>query len=89
MKVLRGGGYCNHNVRISKGKLKFVKLLEYIKSIEQKIAEDDAFEVLHCDDNAPTECQLTDAEICSMMLMNSQTSVSDSEGRAKKKTQGR
>ncbi|GBM15956.1 hypothetical protein AVEN_270622-1 [Araneus ventricosus] len=46
---------------------------------EQEIAEDDAFEVLHCDDKAPTECQLTDAEICSVVLMNSQTSVSDSE----------
>ncbi|GBN19543.1 hypothetical protein AVEN_124235-1, partial [Araneus ventricosus] len=45
----------------------------------QEIAEDDAFEVLHCDDKAPTECQLTDAEICSMMSMNSQTLVSDSE----------
>ncbi|GBL93260.1 hypothetical protein AVEN_42694-1 [Araneus ventricosus] len=54
-------------------------LLEYIKSIEQEIAEDDAFEVLHCDDKAPTECQFTDAEICRMVLMNSQTPVSDSE----------
>ncbi|GBM69768.1 hypothetical protein AVEN_97287-1 [Araneus ventricosus] len=34
---------------------------------------------LHCDDKAPTVCQLTDAEICSMVLMNSNTSVSDSE----------
>ncbi|GBM32216.1 Thioredoxin-like protein 4A [Araneus ventricosus] len=34
---------------------------------------------MHCDDKAPTECQLTDAEICSMVLMSSQTSVSDSE----------
>ncbi|GBM74336.1 Phosphatidylinositol 4-phosphate 5-kinase type-1 alpha [Araneus ventricosus] len=66
-------------VRISKEKLKFLNYFEYIKSIEQEIAEDDAFEVLHCDDKAPTECQLTDAEICSMVLMNSQTSVSDSE----------
>ncbi|GBN88491.1 hypothetical protein AVEN_251620-2-1, partial [Araneus ventricosus] len=45
----------------------------------QEIAEDDAFEVLHCDDKAPTECRLTNAEICSMVLMKSQTSVSDSE----------
>ncbi|GBO29802.1 hypothetical protein AVEN_9062-1, partial [Araneus ventricosus] len=45
----------------------------------QEIAEDDAFEVPHCDNKAPTECQLTDAEICSMVLMNSQTSVSDSK----------
>ncbi|GBM66901.1 hypothetical protein AVEN_263958-1 [Araneus ventricosus] len=45
----------------------------------QEIAEDDAFEILHCDDKAPTVCQLTDAEICSMVLMNSNTSVSDSE----------
>ncbi|GBN94727.1 hypothetical protein AVEN_261375-1 [Araneus ventricosus] len=29
--------------------------------------------------NRPTECQLTDAEICSMVLMNTQASVSDSE----------
>ncbi|GBM92675.1 hypothetical protein AVEN_251404-1 [Araneus ventricosus] len=46
---------------------------------EQEIAEDDAFEVLHCDGKAPTVCQLIDAEICSMVLTNSQTSVSDSE----------
>ncbi|GBN70849.1 hypothetical protein AVEN_228612-1 [Araneus ventricosus] len=77
--IAGGGGVCNPNVRISKEKLKFLELLEYIKSIEQEIAEDDAFEVLHFDDKAPTECQLTDAEICSMVLMNSQTSVSDSE----------
>ncbi|GBN21796.1 hypothetical protein AVEN_134251-1 [Araneus ventricosus] len=55
------------------------ELLEYDKSKGQEIAEDDAFEVLHCDDKAPTVCQLTDAEICSMVLMNSKTSVSDSE----------
>ncbi|GBO41367.1 hypothetical protein AVEN_17302-1 [Araneus ventricosus] len=67
------------NVRISKRKAEIFELLEYIKSVEQEIAEDDAFEVLHCDDKAPTECQLTDAEICSMVSMNSQTSVSDSE----------
>ncbi|GBO26725.1 hypothetical protein AVEN_263021-1 [Araneus ventricosus] len=74
-----GGGYCNPNVRISKEKLKFLNYFEHIKSIEQEIAEDEPFEALHCDDKAPTECQLTDAEICSMVLMNSQTSVSDSE----------
>ncbi|GBM03763.1 hypothetical protein AVEN_134975-1 [Araneus ventricosus] len=51
----------------------------YVKSRGQEIAKDDAFEVLHCDDKAPTVCQLTDAEICSMVLMNSNTSVSDSE----------
>ncbi|GBM21055.1 hypothetical protein AVEN_5768-1 [Araneus ventricosus] len=66
-------------------KAEIFELLEYIKSIEE-IAEDDAFEVLHCDDKAPTECQLTDAEICSMVLMNSQTSVSDSE-ESKEETQ--
>ncbi|GBL96369.1 hypothetical protein AVEN_57156-1 [Araneus ventricosus] len=64
-----GGGYCNPNVKISKEKLTFLNYFEYIKSIEQEIAEDET----------PTECQLTDAEICSMVLMNSQTSVSDSE----------
>ncbi|GBM33177.1 hypothetical protein AVEN_83685-1 [Araneus ventricosus] len=75
-----GGGYCNPNVRISKEKLKFLNYFEYIKSIEQEIAEDDdKAPLLHCDDKAPTECQLTDAEICSMVLMNSQTSVSDNE----------
>ncbi|GBM25504.1 hypothetical protein AVEN_62257-1 [Araneus ventricosus] len=73
------GGYCNPNVRISKEKLKFLNYFEYIKSIEQEIAEDDAFEVLHCDNKAPAECQLTDVEICSMVLMNSQTSLSGSE----------
>ncbi|GBM28736.1 hypothetical protein AVEN_54514-1 [Araneus ventricosus] len=57
-----------------------IELLEYFKSRGQEIAEDDGFEVLHCDDNAPTVCQLTDAEICSMVLMNSKTSVSESEG---------
>ncbi|GBN33645.1 hypothetical protein AVEN_206155-1 [Araneus ventricosus] len=49
------------------------------RPVKQEIAEDDAFEVLHCDDKAPTQCQLTNAEICSMVLMNSQPSVSDSE----------
>ncbi|GBM09790.1 hypothetical protein AVEN_101826-1 [Araneus ventricosus] len=33
----------------------------------------------YCTATIKTECQLTDAEICSMVLMNSQTSVSDSE----------
>ncbi|GBL78880.1 hypothetical protein AVEN_48861-1 [Araneus ventricosus] len=33
----------------------------------------------YCIATTPTECQLTDAEICSMVLINSQTSVSDSE----------
>ncbi|GBM28505.1 Transcription initiation factor IIB, partial [Araneus ventricosus] len=48
----------------------------------QEIVEDDAFEVLNCDDKALTECQFTDAEMCSLLvLMNSQTSVSDSEER--------
>ncbi|GBM39534.1 hypothetical protein AVEN_124637-1, partial [Araneus ventricosus] len=45
------------------------KRLEYVKSRGQEIAEDEAFEVLHCDDNAPTACQLTEAEICSMVLI--------------------
>ncbi|GBM03886.1 5-aminolevulinate synthase, nonspecific, mitochondrial [Araneus ventricosus] len=45
------------------------------KSRGQEIAEDDAFEVLHCGDKAPTVCQLTDAEIYSMVLMNSKTSI--------------
>ncbi|GBM55152.1 hypothetical protein AVEN_225938-1 [Araneus ventricosus] len=73
---------CNEGIVIlmlgsRKKKLKFLNYFEYIKSIEQEIAEDDAFEVLHCGDKASTECQLMDAEICSMVLMNSQTSVSD------------
>ncbi|GBN30971.1 hypothetical protein AVEN_43161-1, partial [Araneus ventricosus] len=67
-------------------KAEIFELLEYIKSIEQEIAEDDAFEVLHCDDKAPTERQFTDAEICSMVLTNSQTPVSDSE-ESKEETQ--
>ncbi|GBL91385.1 hypothetical protein AVEN_136903-1 [Araneus ventricosus] len=66
-------------ILISTLKRKINELLEYDKSRGQEIAEDDAFEVLHCDDKAPTVCQLTNAEICSMMLMNSRTSVSDSE----------
>ncbi|GBN04778.1 hypothetical protein AVEN_120878-1 [Araneus ventricosus] len=41
-------------------------------------SQESAEEVLHCDNKAPTVCQLTDAEICSMAL-NSKTSVSDSE----------
>ncbi|GBN23261.1 hypothetical protein AVEN_49880-1 [Araneus ventricosus] len=65
--------------QISKEKAEIFELLEYVKSRGQEIAEDDAFEVLHCDDKAPTVCQLTDAEICSMVLMNSNTLVSDSE----------
>ncbi|GBM93705.1 hypothetical protein AVEN_74422-1 [Araneus ventricosus] len=62
--------------RISKEKAEFFELLEYVKSREQEI---DAFEVLHCNDEAPTVCQLTDAKICSMVLMNPKTSASDSE----------
>ncbi|GBO25498.1 hypothetical protein AVEN_264046-1 [Araneus ventricosus] len=73
MKKKRGYGF-----QISKEKKNF-ELLDYDKSKGQEIDEDYAFEVLHCDDKAPTVCQLSDAEICSMVLMNSKTSVSDSE----------
>ncbi|GBM94744.1 hypothetical protein AVEN_66038-1 [Araneus ventricosus] len=77
--IEHNGSCSDDGLTISKEKLKFLNYFEYIQSIEQEIAEDDAFEVLNCDDKGPTECQLTDAEICSMVLMNSQTSVSDSE----------
>ncbi|GBM41169.1 hypothetical protein AVEN_35742-1 [Araneus ventricosus] len=60
-------------------KLNFFELLEYVKSRGQEIAEVDAFEVLHCNDEALTVCQLTDAEICSMVLVNPKTLVFDSE----------
>ncbi|GBN86038.1 hypothetical protein AVEN_156694-1 [Araneus ventricosus] len=60
-------------------KKKNFELLDYDKRRGQEITEDDAFEVLHCDDKAPTVCQLTDADICSMVSMNSKTLVSDSE----------
>ncbi|GBN67106.1 hypothetical protein AVEN_121608-1 [Araneus ventricosus] len=53
---------------------------ENVKSRGQEIAEDDAFEVLHCDDKAPAVCQSTDAEICSMVLMNSNTSGTTQSG---------
>ncbi|GBM68424.1 hypothetical protein AVEN_216889-1 [Araneus ventricosus] len=65
--------------QISKEKAEIFVLLEYVKSRGQEITEDDAFEVLHCDDKALTVGQLTDAEICSMVLMNFKTLVSDSE----------
>ncbi|GBN15773.1 hypothetical protein AVEN_149219-1 [Araneus ventricosus] len=65
--------------RSLKKKGKKIELLDYDKSRGQEIAEYDAFEVLQGDDKTTTVCQLTDAEICSMVLMNSKTSVSDSE----------
>ncbi|GBM38003.1 hypothetical protein AVEN_206839-1 [Araneus ventricosus] len=65
--------------QISKEKAEFFELLEHVKSRGQEIAEDDAFEVLHCNDEAPTVCQLTAAQICNMVLMNPKTSVSDSK----------
>ncbi|GBM47834.1 hypothetical protein AVEN_249052-1, partial [Araneus ventricosus] len=43
------------------------ELLDYNKSRLQEIAEDDAFEELHCNDKALTMYQLADAEICSMV----------------------
>ncbi|GBO15383.1 hypothetical protein AVEN_168513-1 [Araneus ventricosus] len=78
-----GGGYCNESQSYQ---AEIFELLEYVKSRGQEIAEDDAFDVLHCDDKAPTVCQLIDAKICSMVLMNSKTSVSDSE-ESKEETQ--
>ncbi|GBM82032.1 hypothetical protein AVEN_74033-1 [Araneus ventricosus] len=58
--------------RSQKKKLKF---LNYLSTSSQEIAEAEAFEVLHCDDKALTVSQLTDAEICSMVLMNSKTLI--------------
>ncbi|GBM98028.1 hypothetical protein AVEN_151119-1 [Araneus ventricosus] len=79
-------GYCNESrsynfkgFQISKEKSEIFELHEYVKSRGQEIAKDDTFQVLHCDDEALSVCQLTNAKICSMVLMNSRTSISDSE----------
>ncbi|GBM16706.1 hypothetical protein AVEN_217972-1 [Araneus ventricosus] len=52
---------------------KKLKLLNYLSTSIKgtRYCRDYTFEVLHCEDKAPTVCQLTDAEICSMVLMNS------------------
>ncbi|GBL79939.1 hypothetical protein AVEN_28980-1 [Araneus ventricosus] len=41
--------------QISKEKAEIFELIEEVKSRGHEIAEDDPFEVLHCDDNAPIQ----------------------------------
>ncbi|GBL75549.1 hypothetical protein AVEN_154890-1 [Araneus ventricosus] len=50
---------CLKGFQISKEKDEIFELLDHVKLRGQEIAEDDAFEVLHCDDEAPIVCQLT------------------------------
>ncbi|KFM78161.1 Jerky protein, partial [Stegodyphus mimosarum] len=63
----------------SQTKGEIFQLLDYVKKCgEAVINEDDITEVFHCDDNAPIMNQLTDGEICSMVL-DPENTASDSE----------
>ncbi|KFM70285.1 hypothetical protein X975_01154, partial [Stegodyphus mimosarum] len=65
--------------RTSQTKGEIFQLLDYVKKCgEAVINEDDITEVLHCDDNAPIINQLTDDEICSMVL-DPENATSNSE----------
>jgi len=75
--------------RISNEKREIMDLLEYVKTSRLQIAEEDILEVFHCDDEAPTVCQLTDEEIHDMVMKPGTSTVSseseESEGEVEDK----
>ncbi|GBM64538.1 hypothetical protein AVEN_113257-1 [Araneus ventricosus] len=67
------------NFRSQEKNLKFLYCVSRSSQEDKKLRKMVPFKVLHCNDEALTVCQLTDAEICSMVLMNSKTLLSNSE----------
>ncbi|KFM64756.1 Jerky protein, partial [Stegodyphus mimosarum] len=65
--------------QISQTKGEIVQLMDFAEKCgEAVINEDDITEVFHCDDNVPVISQLTDSEICNMVL-DPENTATDSE----------